>query len=114
MRLKINPLFFLFFPFLVFSQKTLSITVFDKVDKSPLKDIKILIDSEFVSTDEQGKFVIEVGERKVSLINFLFLKSRLLPIDEETGQNTQTRHFPIDHFYINFQFITSRALKVSF
>ena len=62
----------------------------------------------------QEKLVIEVEERKISLINFLFLKSRLLPIDEETRQNTQTRHFPIDHFYINFQFITSRALKVSF
>ena len=61
----------------------------------------------------QGKLVIEVEERKISLINFLFLKSRLLPIDEETGQNTQTRHFPIDHFY-NLQFITSRALRASF
>ena len=57
--------------------------------------------------------VIEVEERKISLINFLFLKSRLLPIDEETGQNTQTWHFPINHFY-NLQFITSRALRVSF
>ena len=62
----------------------------------------------------QGKLVIEVKERKISLINFLFLKSRLLPIDEESGQNTQTRrHFPIDHFY-NLQFITSRALRISF
>ena len=67
MRLKINPLFFLFFPFLVFSQKTISITVFDKVDKSPLKDIKILIDSEFVSTDEQGKFVIEEEKLPIEL-----------------------------------------------
>ena len=37
----------------------------------------------------QGKLVIEVKERKISLINFLFLKSRLLPIAEESGQNTK-------------------------
>ena len=62
----------------------------------------------------QEKLVIEVEEKKISLINFLFLKSRLLPIDEETRQNTQTRHFPNDHLNINFQCKTLRALKISF
>ena len=107
MRLKINPLFFLFFPFLVFSQKTISITVFDKVDKSPLKDIKILIDSEFVSTDEQGKFVIEEEKLPIelSINDFRYYPKNIKVNDTRNIEIELTnRGFILDDITINSSF----------
>ena len=107
MRLKINPLFFLFFPFLVFSQKTISITVFDKVDKSPLKNIKILIDSEFVSTDEQGKFVIEEEKLPIelSINDFRYYPKNIKVNDKRDIEIELTnRGFILDDITINSSF----------
>ena len=107
MRLKINPLFFLFFPFLVFSQKTISITVFDKVDKSPLKNIKILIDSEFVSTDEQGKFVIEEEKLPIelSINDFRYYPKNIKVNDKRNIEIELTnRGFILDDITINSSF----------
>ncbi len=107
MRLKINPLFFLFFPFLVFSQKTVSITVFDKVDKSPLKDIKIFIDSEFVSTDEQGKFVIEEENLPIelSINDFRYYPKKIKVNDTRNIEIELTnRGFILDDITINSSF----------
>ena len=107
MRLKINPLFFLFFPFLVFSQKTISITVFDKVDRSPLKDIKILIDSEFVSTDEQGKFVIEEEKLPIelSINDFRYYPKNIKVNDTRNIEIELTnRGFILDDITINSSF----------
>ena len=107
MRLKINPLFFLFFPFLVFSQKTVSITVFDKVDRSPLKDIKILIDSEFVSTDEQGKFVIEEEKLPIelSINDFRYYPKNIKVNDTRNIEIELTnRGFILDDITINSSF----------
>tara|TARA_Y100001933_G_scaffold96512_1_gene97330 strand:+ start:781 stop:2994 length:2214 start_codon:yes stop_codon:yes gene_type:complete len=107
MRLKINPLFFLFFPFLVFSQKTVSITVFDKVDKSPLKDIKIFIDSEFVSTDEQGKFVIEEENLPIELFinDFRYYPKKIKVNDTRNIEIELTnRGFILDDITINSSF----------
>ena len=107
MRLKINPLFFLFFPFLVFSQKTISITVFDKVDRSPLKDIKILIDSEFVSTDEQGKFVIEEEKLPIelSINDFRYYPKKIKVNDTRNIEIELTnRGFILDDITINSSF----------
>ncbi len=107
MRLKINPLFFLFFPFLVFSQKTVSITVFDKVDKSTLKDIKIFIDSEFVSTDEQGKFVIEEENLPIELFinDFRYYPKKIKVNDTRNIEIELTnRGFILDDITINSSF----------
>ena len=111
MKLKINLLFFLFFPIIVFSQKTISITVFDRVDKSPLKDIKVLINSDLVSTDEQGKFVIEEEKlpKELSINNFRYYPKRIKVNDTKNIEIELTnRGFILDDITINSDFYTKK------
>ena len=111
MKLKINLLFFLFFPIIVFSQKTISITVFDRVDKSPLKDIKVLINSDLVSTDEQGKFVIEEEKLPIelSINDFRYYPKRIKVNDTKNIEIELTnRGFILDDITINSDFYTKK------
>ena len=111
MKLKINLLFFLFFPIIVFSQKTISITVFDRVDKSPLKDIKVLINSDLVSTDEQGKFVIEEEKLPIelSINDFRYYPKRIKVNDTKNIEIELTnRGFILDDITINSNFYTKK------
>ena len=111
MKLKINLLFFLFFPIIVFSQKTISITVFDRVDKSPLKDIKVLINSDLVSTDEQGKFVIEEEKLPIelSINDFRYYPKKIKVNDTKNIEIELTnRGFILDDITINSNFYTKK------
>ena len=111
MELKINLLFFLFFPIIVFSQKTISITVFDRVDKSPLKDIKVLINSDLVSTDEQGKFVIEEEKLPIelSINDFRYYPKKIKVNDTKNIEIELTnRGFILDDITINSNFYTKK------
>ena len=111
MKLKINLLFFLFFPIIVFSQKTISITVFDRVDKSPLKDIKVLINSDLVLTDEQGKFVIEEEKLPIelSINDFRYYPKRIKVNDTKNIEIELTnRGFILDDITINSDFYTKK------
>ena len=111
MKLKINLLFFLFFPIIVFSQKTISITVFDRIDKSPLKDIKVLINSDLVSTDEQGKFVIEEEKLPIelSINDFRYYPKRIKVNDTKNIEIELTnRGFILDDITINSDFYTKK------
>ena len=110
-EIKNQSFIFLFFPIIVFSQKTISITVFDRVDKSPLKDIKVLINSDLVSTDEQGKFVIEEEKLPIelSINDFRYYPKKIKVNDTKNIEIELTnRGFILDDITINSNFYTKK------
>ena len=57
----------LLFPFLLFSQNTLIIRVIDKIDESPINNIKIDLDGNIFYTNVDGNVKVELKKRPKEL-----------------------------------------------
>ena len=61
-------LIILLFPFLLFSQNTLNIEVIDKIDESPINNIKINLDGNIFYTNVDGNVKVELKKRPKELL----------------------------------------------
>ena len=66
-KITLTPIILLF-PFLLFSQNTLIIRVIDKIDESPINNIKIDLDGNIFYTNVDGNVKVELKKRPKELL----------------------------------------------